>query len=458
VPDRRAHGCDRDDFWAFAAEDASALVRLAHALTGDVSRRERLVTAALVETLRSWPRALRLGPQVFARRALVRALPSRSAAFARPRPRLQLQDVVRGDKPSRDEAAHVEELVWQGMFDLSDRQRALLALHFGAGLSLATTARVLRLPVRLADWLQRRAMQELRLAADLGAAPVQPDRGEADAAVFEASLRTALAAHLADAEIDVRQLLDAVLVRTSGTASRSNRSRSLAVAAVLLTVAAVAVGFLVGSDRPGERAFELPAASGSQLFGYRSLAVAVPAGWQVHESRCGRRVEPPLAARSDRPPTDCSVRSKGSSVTFHNDLFDPLAPLRALPRVTSHLAGHVVLSTGVARTQGGIFQQTTFVPRERFVMTVRSPDQALVAAITGSLVAVPAGFAVVPRCESLPVRDAVAALTAVNLTSSISHSLSLSTWRDEPPVIFQNKPTGAVVPDGTVVALTIPGR
>jgi hypothetical protein len=115
------------------------------------------------------------------------------------------------------------------------------------------------------------------------------------------------------------------------------------------------------------------------------------------------------------------------------------------------------MRTAVAH-YNGMYQQAVFVFGARFMMIVRSPDQAVVAAISNSVRAVPDGYAVVPTCRSLPVREAVRALVAVGLTASVTHTSSIPMWHGEPPVIFQDAPSGSIVRRGTRIALTIPGR
>jgi hypothetical protein len=121
------------------------------------------------------------------------------------------------------------------------------------------------------------------------------------------------------------------------------------------------------------------------------------------------------------------------------------------------VAGRLTLRTALTFADG-VYEQTLLVPRAMFVIvvTVRSPDQTLVEGIVNSARGVPDGFAIVPECETLPVREAVAALTDAGLTSRISHTSSLSPRHGDPPVTFQNLASGSIVPEGTAVGLTIP--
>jgi DNA-directed RNA polymerase specialized sigma24 family protein len=459
-----------DRFDVFAANHVGELMALARCLTSDTTESQQLVEDALIEASRSWQRGdgARL---CVARRQLVRGyLGHRRPLPLRPmRGALELTDrsTVHGtDAGAVDPLG--PEVLGQGLAEIAPRHLVTLALRVDRDLSVAETASVLRRTPAVVRRRERRAFEEVRLGADLAPAVSTGADEESDSSLRD-SVRTALTVRSV-AEFDATSLLQQVTERTHRTGGRLPSSRlvllSAGIAAAALSVS-LAVGTLLdhgqlddvhspdGGGRGVGGAVRPPAPPGMRLVGYRGLAVAVPANWRLQGSSCGRVVV--LGGGRQHGSNGGSCAAIGPVSLTMEDALPNSPPLFTPSRRTIRVAGHEAQRSVLSRVEDG-YQQTVFVFGADFLMTVRAPEKATVKAVVASLNEVPTGFAVVPDCESLPVHDAVAALTAVDLTSSIAHSSSLSTWRDEPPVIFQNTPSGAVVRSGTAVSLTIPGR
>lgn len=449
------HMPEPEEFYRAATDYAGQLVKLAYTVTGDVEAAQVLAESALVAVLDTWPRARRLGLPLAARRALRAGLP-RSASTGGSIRDLQLQDVRRRDHAEPPAAeADLDARLWRSMEELTPRQRLHLGLRFGANLSPVDTGRVLQLPDPLARRAERLALQELALAADLDVDRLGTGDELDGGAPFESAVRRALGAQIIGLA-PRSDLLERVRSRAGSRPARSVSRRVLGVAAGTVVALAAGLGYVGSRGGPqlSDAAVQSAAPAGTRLVGYHGIAVAVPANWRLSESGCGR-VAALGPAPGQTPETGCTGDAGGSSVTFVSDLFDPLGPMSPLPKVSGRAAGHTVLTTALISGPAG-YRQTVLVPRARFVMTIRSQDSGLVTAIAGSIRGVPAGFTVVPVCESLPVRDAVAALASVGLSSKIEHTSSLSARYGEPPVTFQDQPSGAVVREGSAVALTIP--
>jgi DNA-directed RNA polymerase specialized sigma24 family protein len=460
-----------DDFFAFAGAHACDLVKLGYALTGELAAAERLAEDALVAVFRSGPQTESAGdrspPQgrdrlLTARRTLA-ARYRRRRRFSRPvlRRALELNDLRAADhndvwarELDRDEA------LWEALDGLPASQRLVLGLRFGTCLSLRTTAQVLRRPVAQIARTQQRALNVLSLAADAdvaGATPPNPESSpEADIAC---SVQEALHAHT-PRTLDVQPLLLRLAERTSRQRHLPRRSAALGAAALLLLGGAVSTFLWVllaggsADDRSRPLAAEPPSPEGTQLVGFGSVAVLVPSGWGLHESVCGRTASDGTVYRDSRAGGHCTASLTTSSARFAAPPYNS-PPLSVPAQRTGEVAGHVAQRTTVTRAEG-VYRQTVFVFGAGFMMTVRSPDRSVVRSIVSSLRPVPEGYTVVPYCETLPVEQAAAALRAADLAISIAHTSSLSTRYGEPPVTFQNRAPGTVVPEGTSVALTIP--
>lgn len=459
-----------DDFLKFAAAHARDLVRIGHAATGELAVGERLAEGALLEVFRSWP-LLPAGDRLpAAHRALAVAGRQRrrlAATVPRFSGGLELRDFRAAAK---EEALPTDDLdngevLWEALGNLSAPQRLTVALLYAGDLTVDEAARVLRRPIAAVRRTQCRALNELRLAADLEPAVVTERGGEAGGEDYlERRVREALHSHI-DVPFDVAPLLHRVAERTADARQRSRRSFVLAGAAGVLVVGAVCalVWSLLGSAEPQRRdaLTPPPLPPGTQLVGYGTIAAVVPADWTLAELRCGRIVADGTAYRDWATSGQCTAAGRAPSVTFADAPIN-FAPMSAPPERTSHVAGHVSMRSLLTRVKG-VYQQTVFVFGARFMMTVRSPDLKVVDAIISSIRAVPDGFTVVPACERLPMREAVAALSDAGLIARLSFTsrLSIGPARPpgrygDPPVTFQDRASGSVVRKGTAVALTIP--
>lgn len=458
-----------DDFFEFAAEHAAELVALGHVVTGNAAAGERLAEAALLKAFRRWPWLTGHGDPSLAVRRWLTAAARRGGRIARPTfaGSLDLQDVYEETYPSKelDEAGRNERL-WDALPSISRHERLVLALRLHSGLSIAETARVLRRPPRHVSRIERRALNELSLAADLGVAvlvhPVGDPAAGAAAAELPSWVSEAIRTHIGS-QTDVQPLLRRL---TTVTVRQRQRRRSFpvltAAAAALLLVATGSVllwTLLAGNssdDRdPAVRNVSMPLSpAGTHLVGFGNVAVAVPVDWLLSETPCGR-----TAAERARPPSSeeaslCATAERGSSVRLTEAPYN-YAPLYAPPARTAQVGGKVAQLTALNRVEG-VYQQTVFVFGADFMMTVRSRDLDLIDELVTSVTAVPDGFTVVPVCEQLPITEAAAALEAAGLVVRIAHTSALSPRYGEPPVTFQSRDAGSVVPKGTPVGLTIP--
>jgi DNA-directed RNA polymerase specialized sigma24 family protein len=451
-----------EGFDSFARRYAGELLALARCLTIDPGESEQLVEDALLRVWRAEESAtsdddsrLRTG-----RRAVVR-----SHLRRRPRASLSMSGGTfeltdRHPSAGEDRPGHGPrpDSLEQALQDLPPRSLVVLALRVGRDLSQGETGGVLgwgSVAVRL---MERRALHQVRLVADLGDDPGRNNPAGSEAELW-AGLREAFAARVPPRP-DTASLLQRVAQRTAGVRRLAPRHRVAVTVTAALALMAAAAGIAAvqqGQPPPAEDRVAAPlrVPAGSRLVGYRSIAVAVPSGWQLEGSSCGRIIVHRAFYRRSSDIGPCASVGPASVTLGDAPLnFPPLVVPRSR---TSRVAGHLAQRSAVDRIRGS-YSQTVFVFGAHFMMTVRSLNKATVNAVVSSMHPVPKGFTVVPNCESLPVREAVATLEMVGLGSSIAHSLTLSTWHDEPPVIFQSKPSGSIVRRGTAVALTIPGR
>lgn len=141
-------GSSRRDVDEFIAARSPGLLRTAYLLTGERDAAELLLQSALAEVCETWHRS-ELGPELTARRALVRANRAwRQARRRRPHP-----------SPSVDSA----EVAWARLDRLSRRQRAALVLRVADGLSDTDLASALECSEGAADALARRAVERVGL-------------------------------------------------------------------------------------------------------------------------------------------------------------------------------------------------------------------------------------------------------------------------------------------------------
>ena len=162
-----AAGRGDGSFTDFVTRRQGPLLRLAFLLTGDRSRAEDLVHAALSATYRRWNRLTRRGdPTSHARRALV----ARHTSWRR---RIQPREPVAGflaDAPGRDPRDDGEHLR-RALGALPPRMRATVVLRYFEDLSVLQTAQVMGCSEHAVDRQAARGLARLRRSLSLGGLP-----------------------------------------------------------------------------------------------------------------------------------------------------------------------------------------------------------------------------------------------------------------------------------------------
>jgi len=143
---------------AFMREVTPSLLHMAWLLTGDAGRAEELVREALVSTCRAWPRIRDEDPLAHARRAL---LDQRTAAQPRFRhvtaagPTEPVVGVARGHAERGDALVRL-------LHGIPARQRRVVVLRYGSGLSEQAVADLLDLSVAAVDSAASRGVAALQ--------------------------------------------------------------------------------------------------------------------------------------------------------------------------------------------------------------------------------------------------------------------------------------------------------
>lgn len=151
------------EFDAFVGARMGPLVRFAYALTGDLGHAEDLVQTALLKVYRRSRRMVPDDPERYVRRAIVNAHLSR---FRRHRVPESLVEVT-PEQPATDLVpAEQAEALARLLAGLSPRQRAVLALRYGADLSEAETAELLGVTAGTVKSLASRGLARLRTQLD----------------------------------------------------------------------------------------------------------------------------------------------------------------------------------------------------------------------------------------------------------------------------------------------------
>lgn len=150
------------EFDAYVGSRMGALVRFAYALTGDLGHAEDLVQTALMKVYRR--RVRPDDPERYVRRAIVNANLSR---FRRRRVPESLVGVVpdaptAAAEPPGEQAAALHRL----LAGLSPRQRAVLALRYGADLPEAEIAELLGVSIGTVKSTASRGLARLRAELD----------------------------------------------------------------------------------------------------------------------------------------------------------------------------------------------------------------------------------------------------------------------------------------------------
>jgi RNA polymerase sigma-70 factor (sigma-E family) len=164
---------ERDGFDAFVHARLSALLRFAHALTGDPHTAADLVQDALERTGLRWDRIERQGdPEGYVRRAIVNGRTSRWRKHRRE----TLVECVPDRRTSYD-APHHDEQLWQLLATLPPRQRAVLVLRYYEDLSEAQIAATLGCAPGTVKSQSSKALAKLR--GQLAPPPAAPTAEEA---------------------------------------------------------------------------------------------------------------------------------------------------------------------------------------------------------------------------------------------------------------------------------------
>lgn len=153
------------DFEDYVVTRTPALLRYAFALTGDSTRAEDLVQAALAASYRHWSRIGVGGADAYVRKAVLNAHLNRWRRIGR---REQLVDVP-PERRAPDRTSHVDDrdAVWRALAGLPPRQRAVLVLRYLEDLSEADTAEALGVSTGTVKSQTSRALARLRETSGL---------------------------------------------------------------------------------------------------------------------------------------------------------------------------------------------------------------------------------------------------------------------------------------------------
>jgi RNA polymerase sigma-70 factor (sigma-E family) len=127
------------EFTAFVTERGSALLRIAHALTGDRRAAEDLVQGALAKAYARWPR-IHVDAEAYVRRIIYNDQVSGWRRAAR-RPEVPYANLP--ENPHRDQDVTERLALRQALLSLPARQRAVLVLRYLEDCTVEETARAL---------------------------------------------------------------------------------------------------------------------------------------------------------------------------------------------------------------------------------------------------------------------------------------------------------------------------
>jgi len=143
---------------AWYVERYPALLRFAYLVCRDAAVAEDLVQEAFVRVHRAWRRAEEDGLDAYARRAIVNLNHNRFRRMLRERRALANVDVER----VHVEQSHDHEMLWAAMAELTEQQRACVALRYYEGMTEEETARVLGISAGSVKRHVFRAMEKMR--------------------------------------------------------------------------------------------------------------------------------------------------------------------------------------------------------------------------------------------------------------------------------------------------------
>ncbi|GAA2635792.1 SigE family RNA polymerase sigma factor [Paractinoplanes durhamensis] len=127
------------EFTAFVAERGQALLRIAHALTGDRGRAEDLVQGALAKAYAKWPR-IHGDAEAYVRRVIYN---DRVSVWRRASRRPEVLAAEVPERPGHDLDVAERIAVREALLSLPARQRAVLVLRYLEDLSVEETAEAL---------------------------------------------------------------------------------------------------------------------------------------------------------------------------------------------------------------------------------------------------------------------------------------------------------------------------
>lgn len=259
------------------------LLRTAYLLTGDAAYAENLVRAALIRAyLAGASSRCSQAPEVFVRRAIVTMVMSRwwTPVWRRSRPELE-EPPVDAARPRGEEAAERDRL-WEGLRNLSGRQRVLIVSQYHDGLSVTETAELTGSTVEAVRVRTAQVLESLHGHGegdrpngrwrDVLEGVVRPGAVEKPADRVGRLLRDLFAERVAEVEVpvawDEQILRDASLVR---------RTR---VTAPVTAVAMVLVAVVAGLVGPGLDRSEKPPATPTTATaeGLRAVLERLPVG------------------------------------------------------------------------------------------------------------------------------------------------------------------------------------
>ena len=147
----------RATFDEFARSRMPALLRFAHALSGDPQTAADLVQDALERTILAWPRVTRQDdPEAYVRRAIVNRHISRWRRLRREHLTAAVPETTYVPTSGHD------EVLWAALAQLPPRQRAVIVLRYYEDLSEAQTAQALGCAVGTVKSQASKALAKLR--------------------------------------------------------------------------------------------------------------------------------------------------------------------------------------------------------------------------------------------------------------------------------------------------------
>ena len=127
------------EFTAFVVDRGAALLRIAHALTGDRRSAEDMVQGALAKAYARWPR-IHGDAEAYVRRIIYN---DRASGWRRAARRPEVLSADLPDRPYRDEDVAERLALREALLSLPARQRAVVVLRYLEDCTIEETAQVL---------------------------------------------------------------------------------------------------------------------------------------------------------------------------------------------------------------------------------------------------------------------------------------------------------------------------